>query len=436
MSIPFQIKSIRLENYRRFEHWQGEFDSRLTLLMGPNGAGKTSLLRAIYLAQLPFLQGAQLSAEQPTQQDVRRALAVTPGDESWQMPLFPLYLEAETLVEGKVCKCLQAVSGTGASLVFAGQQGAPSWAPAHDRFMVGRDAGERWFAAADTTAPLIARIPATSPGNPGSMQMTPQRPFQTRKEVLARSSNATVDGSAVAAWLQYNELRALQEGQAPTAYRVARDAVLKAINAVDVKFIVRDSALMIRHADQGWRPFDQLSDGQRRLSAIFLHLAMSAAVLNSHLGENCIVETPGLVLIDELDLHLHPKWQRDVIGNLLEVFPKMQFIVASHSPFLLQSAFEVGKVMDVSTGQFVTPGDSSIEDIAEVVMGIDEPQRSRRFLDMKAKAQEYLDLLESPAATPEEVAALKLALDRAMAPFADDPAAAAWLEHRRAAQGL
>lgn len=436
MSIPFQIQSIRLENYRRFEHWQGEFDSRLTLLMGPNGAGKTSILRAIYVAQMPFLHGAQVPAEQLTQQDVRRALAVTPGDESWQVPIFPLYLEARTSVDGQIVESVQRVSGTGSDLVFSGEPGAPAWAHPRSGYQTGVSAALSWFSDTEVTAPLIARIPAASPGIPGAMSMTPQRPFRTRQEVLARSSNATADGSIVAAWLQYNELRALQEGQAPITYRVARDAVLKAINAVDVKYIVRDSALMIHHADQGWRPFDQLSDGQRRLAAIFLHLAMSAAVLNSHLGEQCIAETPGLILIDELDLHLHPKWQRDVIGNLLQVFPKMQFIVASHSPFLLQSAFEVGKVMDVSTGQFVTPGDSSIEDIAEVVMGIDEPQRSRRFLDMKAKAQAYLDLLESPAATPEEVAALKLELDRAMAPFADDPAAAAWLEHRRAAQGL
>ena len=49
---------------------------------------------------------------------------------------------------------------------------------------------------------------------------------------------------------------------------------------------------------------------------------------------------PGIVLVDELDTHLHPKWQRQIGFWLLEKFPKLQFIVATHSPFLAQVASE------------------------------------------------------------------------------------------------
>jgi hypothetical protein len=69
-------------------------------------------------------------------------------------------------------------------------------------------------------------------------------------------------------------------------------------------------------------------------------------------------------------------------------------------------------------------------------MGVDQPQRSRRFLEMKTLAQQYLELLESPTPSPEAKAELKSRLDTALAAFADDPAAAAWLEQRRAAKGI
>jgi predicted ATP-binding protein involved in virulence len=193
---------------------------------------------------------------------------------------------------------------------------------------------------------------------------------------------------------------------------------------------------MLLHDGQGWRPFNQLSDGQRRIAAIFCDLALRCASLNSQLGETCISDTPGIVTIDELDLHLHPSWQRSVVGDLRRVFPQIQFVVTSHSPFLLQAAFEHGQVVDMVSGKFVQPGDTSIEDIAEGVMGVDQPQRGVRFLALKRTAAEYIRLLEAPASTPEEVARIKAELDGHMAHFANDPASAAWLAQQREAAGL
>ena len=81
--------------------------------------------------------------------------------------------------------------------------------------------------------------------------------------------------------------------------------------------------------------FDHLSDGQRTLLAMVADIARRACLLNPHLGENVLLETPGIVLIDERDLHLHPKWQRRIIGDLRRVFPRIQFICTTHSPQLI-----------------------------------------------------------------------------------------------------
>lgn len=423
------IKSIDIQNFRRFEHFKCEFDPRLTLLMGANGTGKTSLLRAIFVGLSGGLQDYFGPFAGIADEDVRKVHSIDPALESWRTPIFPsrALVELDTSPEAGLLRFgLERTPNQTNSCTPDGPFPSPGV----------RQLINQWFAPERTKAiPLIARFGASHSWSGSGTAGQIQKPFERKQQIWERARGEVIDINGLAQWFQYNELRSLQERQVPLIYRVAREAVLSAIQAQDINYVVRDNQLMVQHESQGWRPFEQLSDGQRRLAAIFMELAMRAASLNSHLGEDCIRETTGVVTIDELDLHLHPRWQRDIIGNLLRVFPKLQFIVASHSPFLLQSAFEFGKVLDVGTGQFVEVGDASIEDIVETVMGVDHPQRSSRFNEMKAKAQAFYELLDRPATTPEEIAKLKAELDVAQAPFANDPASAAWLEQRRAAAG-
>ncbi|MFY0567387.1 AAA family ATPase [Archangium lansingense] len=84
-------------------------------------------------------------------------------------------------------------------------------------------------------------------------------------------------------------------------------------------------------------PFEMLSDGVRNMLAMVGDIAYRTATLNPHLRELAPSNTPGIVLIDELDLHLHPLWQREVVDDLRSVFPAIQFVATSHSPFIIQS---------------------------------------------------------------------------------------------------
>ncbi|MGH9765374.1 MAG: AAA family ATPase, partial [Blastocatellia bacterium] len=96
-------------------------------------------------------------------------------------------------------------------------------------------------------------------------------------------------------------------------------------------------AVIVEIESQGKQPFNNLSDGQRSMLALVGDIAQKAVTLNPHLGPNALEETPGAVLIDELDLHLHPKWQRRIVEDLRRTFPKIQFVATTHSPFLIQS---------------------------------------------------------------------------------------------------
>lgn len=82
-------------------------------------------------------------------------------------------------------------------------------------------------------------------------------------------------------------------------------------------------------------PMSYLSDGSQSILAMVADIAYRMAILNPHLLDNVTQETNGVILIDEIDLHLHPSWQRRIIDALHKTFPKVQFIFTTHSPSIL-----------------------------------------------------------------------------------------------------
>jgi predicted ATP-binding protein involved in virulence len=83
------------------------------------------------------------------------------------------------------------------------------------------------------------------------------------------------------------------------------------------------------------RPFNVLSDGYRYLILLAGELATRSFILNKHLGRAVLGQIHGMVVIDEFGIHLHPALQNDALIRLQKTFPKVQFIVSTHSPLLL-----------------------------------------------------------------------------------------------------
>lgn len=92
---------------------------------------------------------------------------------------------------------------------------------------------------------------------------------------------------------------------------------------------------------------EQLSEGYKIVIAMVADLAARMAEANPEM-ENPL-NTSGIVLIDEVDLHLHPRWQREILIQLTEVFPNLQFIVSTHSPIIVVGAAEIAQVVNLNT---------------------------------------------------------------------------------------
>ncbi len=92
---------------------------------------------------------------------------------------------------------------------------------------------------------------------------------------------------------------------------------------------------------------DEMSDGYKNTLSMIGDIAYRMAVLNPMLGDKVLEETSGVIVIDEIDLHLHPQWQQTIISDLNTIFPKIQFIVSSHAPAVINSvAKEQIRILD------------------------------------------------------------------------------------------
>ena len=114
--------------------------------------------------------------------------------------------------------------------------------------------------------------------------------------------------------------------------------ILPDVEEVQIKDQAGDSSLpkVEFHTPYGWVTMNQLSLGYRTMIAWIVDLARR--LFERYPDMENPLEGAAVCLVDEIDLHLHPKWQRKIIGFLSERFPNTQFIVTAHSPLIVQAA--------------------------------------------------------------------------------------------------
>jgi predicted ATP-binding protein involved in virulence len=129
-------------------------------------------------------------------------------------------------------------------------------------------------------------------------------------------------------------------------------------------------------------PVRQLSDGERGTLALVLDLTRRLAQANPGLADPA-AEAEAVVLIDEIDLHLHPKWQRQIVRNLRAAFPRCQFIATTHSPQVIGEV-EHERIQIMADGQVYSPTHS---------YGIDSSRVLEEVMDSDPRAKEVQSLL-------------------------------------------
>lgn len=159
---------------------------------------------------------------------------------------------------------------------------------------------------------------------------------------------------------------------------------------------------------------EQLSEGYKIVIAMVADLAARMVEANPH--KRNPLETKGIVLIDEVDLHLHPKWQRNILKQLSDVFPNIQFIVSTHSPIIVVGAAKIAKVVnlnDMANIENREINNISISNIGQILLSDLFGLKSLQAPEWDSKIQERDNILAKAELTEEDEKKLAL-LDEEM----------------------
>ena len=160
-------------------------------------------------------------------------------------------------------------------------------------------------------------------------------------------------------------------------------------------------------------------------------------ILNPYLKGEALSKTPGVVVIDEIDLSLHPTWQKRIVGILKSLFPKVQFICATHSPFIIQS-LEADELITLDRNEKPNADEysgESIEDIAEDIQGVKISQYSEKKIKMYEAAKKFYSALES-SSSREEIELLRQEMAYLEAEYSTNPAYMALIKQEFTAKKL
>lgn len=402
-----KVRELTISNYRAFE---GEttfaLSDRVTVIAGVNGRGKTALLDGLALLMARLLRGLKLmKGNQRT---------ILPGDVHGAADSASLSMKVN-------CAGIPLIFGVSYSPTKRRVEATKLKPAVREQVVNGygdptRPDDQAPIAVYYTTDRAGFRIPRALP------------------TTLPLDEDAAYTGALVNSMVDYRDFMARYRVWIAEHQRRTLDAFDRALKVFlvgfgDVEVQADPVRLTFRKGPQRLG-LHQLSDGERAFIAVVADLVRRLSLANPELSDP--LKGCGVVLIDELELHLHPRWQQTVIESLRTTFPNIQFVATTHSPFIVQSLRE-GELIALDPDIIGSYANRGLEEIATSVMGIESPEVNPRYLAMLDAAKEYfIALQEGSDLTGKQRGALKRKLNRLARPYADNPAYQALLELRRA----
>lgn len=356
-----KIEQLKLKNFRCYETLDVDFHDNLTVLVAINGEGKTTILDALRIALWPFVSQFDLArtayndpANTITIDDVR---IIPLGSEGQMARLLPSKVEVSVELFGgsqrwerlreRESKRSQTLDGQGAKEIknlASGLQTAirkpensAKSLPLFGYYGTGRLWSHKRVTsskrAADSANKSIRTFAYQDCLDPASSYRQFEEWF-THIYKVAREQQIQA--------LEKDQPIKLEETEAYRLIKVVQkavDIILQPLGWKKLEYSEQFAqSLVMRHEQHGVMKVSQLSDGIKNMLGMVADIAYRCALLNSHLGVNAGEQTKGVVMIDEVDMHLHPQWQQTVLDSLTTAFPQLQFVVTTHSPQVLTTA--------------------------------------------------------------------------------------------------
>ena len=336
------IKRLYLKNFRGFVEQDFIFHDKLTLVIGKNASGKSSLLEGLCVALGGWICGFD-GLESSDKRNILKAdrRTITSRVNSALLEQIPVEVECDASFRNgeNVIWSRSITSHDGRTTTGGLKQLREITAPMNKKIHSADDE--------EIVLPIIAYYSAARLWN---------EPIH--RETRAKRDNNRLDGykkavsfsNSIKDAMQFiDRLAHISNSKTNSVAAVKLIAILEALKIslqsvlqdVDIYYDMEIAELCVVNHRGEYIPFSLLSDGYRCAASLIIDICRRIMTLNPHLGGAAIQETNGIVLVDEIDLHLHPRWQQIVLNDLQRIFPRIQFIVTTHAASVIQSVRDV-----------------------------------------------------------------------------------------------
>lgn len=424
-----KLQTIRVKNFRNFtSEADGGFieialNGKSTVFYGNNGSGKSTLLSAVCYAAWPFINrmnNAQGTGYRTLDKE-QLHIGQRSGSNARYGTGIVLQLDGETF---ELTKEMEKATSGRVNAVNASQQSKQTADLA--QFF-----NEHYLADDDTVAGDDCpkqNMPVFL--NYGTNRLVLDVPLRIRKKhsfskrtALERALENRLDFRTFFEWFRNqedfeNEQKSIKRDwdYRDPALECVRKASLSMLDdAEEIKVRRNPLRMVVIRNDKEYR-VDQLSDGEKCTLALLGDIARRVAMANP-CRENPM-EGEGIVLIDELDLHMHPAWQRKILSVLRKLFPNIQFLITTHSPQILG---EVDRSYNLFMLEKNATGESELHD--RYLYGKDSDSILRADMNVTVRTSEAEELFERfyHALDQDDYTAAETILEEMNSKLGDDP---------------
>lgn len=416
------IQEITIHKFRGFDHRSFRLDPQMNVVLGDNTTGKTTLLHAVQIALGAYLQELTLIphgygySRNFSDNDILRRYSEVAKD-------FVLDPERPSVT---VTADVHAHCYNIRTREFVPNIDHIRWLRDSNRnarskageLMDAVEQMERKRREADETG-ILSIMPLFLSFGSARMETNyngaaKKRVRESRIEKAYKCAlDEKVDFKSAFDWLYGYEAAIERQEEYPGTQEAFAMAITDAIPAIrQIQVSVKNCEFraqiqMAKDSAPHWETYDMMSAGFQSMINVVAEIAYRCIMLNGFLGNDAVKKTPGVVMIDEIDLYLHPHWQQHVLLDLQRAFPQIQFIVASHSPFIIQSVdtHNILRLDGNGAVSEISPSNRGIEEIAVAEMGLDTAMadRSLKYRRKFELASQYYRLVKEGREGTREV---------------------------------
>lgn len=394
-----KIKELYLKNFRCFEETKIDFNEDYTIFVGINGAGKSSILNAIQIMLYPFILSSRFDNRQGLRYycNLKELGILKESDITIKAKQSESILNQELQYPMILKSIIQNSSEIEIPLEYKlDKDYINTSAETEPLLEYVRDLQNQVTKDEKTILPVIAyygtkrQWDKTGQENTNEILFMPQMNGYTNA-LSVELFNATKMRQWFARMLLVLRKKPVLEFEAvrnaiANCYKEIDDREELQEVKIDYDAEKEDIEIQMYFEDKTEiLPLSYLSDGMKSILAIVSDIAYRMATLNPNLLDNVIKETDGIVMIDEIDMHLHPSWQRKIVSSLTKTFPKVQFIFTTHSPTVLTNVpkenikiISNGNVFDTNINTYGRDVNSILREIMHSKI---RPSETQKILD-------------------------------------------------------